>query len=57
MLPLAYIASLLLAERLLTDTDLKARPLIYLAIGEWLGLHLHYIAIFGVVYIGLYKDA
>lgn len=54
MLPLAYIGALLLAERLVAADKMAMRPLIYLAVIEWLGLHLHYIAIFGVAYIALW---
>lgn len=51
MLPLVYIGALLLAERLMKPAAMATRPLVYLALIEWIGLHLHYIAIFGVAYI------
>lgn len=53
-LPLAYIGMLVLAEKSLSNTRLNARPLLALAFVEWIGLHLHYIAIFGVAYISLW---
>ncbi len=51
LLPLAYIAALLLAERTLAAGRMTTRPLLYLILIEWLDLHLHYIAIFAVAYI------
>lgn len=53
-LPLAYLAMLLPAERLLSSRTLTTRPLILLAAAEWTGLHLHYIALFAVAYISLW---
>jgi len=54
MLPLAYIAAILLAGRLVGRARPATRGLIWLAVVEWVGLHLHYIAIFGVAYIALW---
>lgn len=51
LLPVVYIAALLLAEHLVTADKMAVRSLFFLAVVEWLGLHLHYIAIFGVAYI------
>lgn len=53
-LPLIYLATLLLAEIHLSSGRSPLRPLIYLALLEWFGLHLHYIAIFGVAYIAIW---
>lgn len=54
MLPLCYLAMLWLAERLLGGQRLTARLLVILGALEWIGLHLHYIAIFAVAYIALW---
>lgn len=51
MLPLIYIAALLLAGRMVAAGKMDMRSLAYLAIIEWIGLHLHYIAAFAVAYI------
>jgi len=51
MLPLIYIAALLLAGRMVAAGEMDTRPLVYLAVIEWIGLHLHYIAAFAVAYI------
>lgn len=54
MLPLIYIAALLLAGRLIAAGKVGTRPLVYLVVIEWIGLHLHYIVVFGVAYIALW---
>lgn len=54
MLPLVYMAILLLAEASLSPGGMKHSTLVWLALAEWTGLHLHYVAIFGVAYIGLW---
>lgn len=54
MLPLIYIAALLLAGRLMVADKVGMRLLVYLAVIEWIGLHLHYIVVFGVAYIALW---
>lgn len=57
MLPLCYLAMLWLAERLLGGERLTTRLLALLGALEWISLHLHYIAIFAVVYIALWGAA
>jgi hypothetical protein len=57
MLPLAYLTMLLLAERLLTGDKVDNRTLLFLVVAEWIGLHLHYIALFAVAYIALWGVA
>ncbi|CUS02561.2 membrane protein of unknown function [Candidatus Promineifilum breve] len=54
LLPVVYLALLLQTGRLLTGRRLEFRPLLYLALVEWIGLHLHYIALFGVAYVGIW---
>lgn len=54
LLPLAYLAMLLVASVLLSGGPHKRKPLILLALIEWIGLHLHYIVLFGVGTIGLW---
>jgi hypothetical protein len=53
-LPLAYLAMILLAERLLVRREEAPRLFVLLALVEWTALHLHYIAVFGVAFIGLW---
>jgi hypothetical protein len=53
-LPLVYLAMLLSTERILASDGRKIAPLLVLGASEWLGLHLHYIALFGVAYVGLW---
>lgn len=54
MLPLVYLAMLVLAEVNLSAGRMTTRTLVMLGLVEWIGLHLHYIAIFGVAYVGLW---
>ncbi len=51
-LPLVYIGMLWTAERIVLDDDVSWRPVALLAAVIWLGLHLHYIALFGAAYVG-----
>lgn len=54
MLPLIYIGGLLLAGRLLRAGGMRTWLLFCLVVLEWIGLHLHYVAILGVGYITLW---
>lgn len=54
LLPFVYVLALLLAEIYLSDGRPPLRILVFLAVVEWVGLHLHYIAIFAVAYIGIW---
>lgn len=54
MLPLIYVAMLLLAEIGLSATGVKTRSLVLLGVVEWIGLHLHYITVIAVAYVGLW---
>lgn len=53
MLPLVYLSMLLLASVILFSSSIRLKPLVLLAITEWVGLHLHYIVIFGVMFVGI----
>jgi hypothetical protein len=53
MLPVVYLTMLLAAERILDTNGRRITPLFILGLTEWLGLHLHYIALFGVAYVAL----
>lgn len=54
MLPLAFLAILFLTFRSLRQNRTGSRLLILLIFVEWIGLHLHYILLFGVAYAGLW---
>ena len=54
LLPVVYLALLMQTGRLLVGRRLEFRPLLFLALVEWIGLHLHYIALFGVAYVGIW---
>ncbi len=54
LLPLVFIALLWLGERMITGDRLDTRSLVLLGLVEWVGLHLHYIAVFGIAYIGIW---
>lgn len=53
-LPLIYIGLLWLGHRLTNSPQLDRRTLVVVGLIAWLGLHLHYIAIFGVAYVALW---
>lgn len=53
-LPLVFIALLWLGERLTEANTLELRRLVLLGLVAWLGLHLHYIAAFGVAYVAVW---
>lgn len=56
MLPLIYLALLGLTDVILSSSDAHPgwRPFAWLALVTWIGLHLHYIALFVVVYVNLW---
>ena len=54
LLPLAYLTMLLLTSVILSGDFVAQKPLLLLALTEWVGLHLHYILVFGVIYVGLW---
>lgn len=54
LLPVVYLALLVQTGRLLAGGRLEWRPLIILALIEWVGLHLHYIALFAVAYVAIW---
>jgi hypothetical protein len=54
MLPLAYLGLLTLVERLHASQKQTWGSLATIAIIEWIALHLHYIALFGVAYVAVW---
>ncbi len=53
-LPLVYIGMLWAGQRIVLDDDASWRTVALLAVVTWLGLHLHYIALFGAAYVGIW---
>jgi hypothetical protein len=53
-LPLIFLGLLWLGERIITRGAMDARHLALLGAVAWLGLHLHYIAAFGIAYVALW---
>ncbi|MEZ4516242.1 MAG: hypothetical protein R3C44_05165 [Chloroflexota bacterium] len=53
-LPLIFVGLLWLGEQMITGQQINGRNLVLLGVVEWLGLHLHYIAGFGIAYVGLW---
>jgi hypothetical protein len=53
-LPLIFLGLLWLGERIITHGGMDARRLALLGAVAWLGLHLHYIAAFGIAYVVLW---
>lgn len=54
LLPVVYLALLMQTWRLMAARRLEVRALLLLGLTEWVGLHLHYIALFAVAYVGLW---
>jgi hypothetical protein len=53
-LPLIFLGLLWLGERIITRGAVDIRHLVLLGGVAWLGLHLHYIAAFGIAYVALW---
>lgn len=56
MLPLVYLALFGLTDAILSGSNTHPgwRPFVWLAVATWTGLHLHYIALFVVMYVNLW---
>ena len=53
-LPAVYLVMLLAAGAFLAFSRRTLRPLVVLAMAEWIGLHLHYVALFAVAFVALW---